>query len=70
MVGFIVPVSGVILMVLGVASGVALLVNALAGKDGFLDESGVTTLWLLFLLGLVFGIVLAYFIPNAFPTFH
>lgn len=51
-------VVGIGLLVLGGASGIALFVRAVSKNDSLAQGPGVTTLWGLFLIGLVAGLML------------
>lgn len=49
---------GMILLLLGGASGVALFVMAVSGKQKFSEKAGTGTLWGLFIIALLVGIIL------------
>jgi hypothetical protein len=51
-------IVGIGLLVLGGSSGIALFVRAIGRNDTLAQGPGVTTLWGLFLIGLVAGLML------------
>jgi hypothetical protein len=57
-VGFVLYWVGIGLLLLGGASGVALFVRAIGKNDNLAQGPGMTTLWGLFLIGLLAGLML------------
>jgi len=51
-------IVGIGMLILGGASGVALFLRAIGKNDSLAQGPGVTTLWGLFLIGLVAGLML------------
>ena len=58
------PINGIFtliglgLILLGGASGIALFLRAVVGKDKISEGPGIATLWGLFIIGLVGGIII------------
>ncbi|MBK6799595.1 MAG: hypothetical protein IPL01_05110 [Acidobacteria bacterium] len=57
-VSFVLYVVGIGLVLLGGASGIALFVRAVARNENLAQGPGMTTLWGLFLIGLIAGLML------------
>jgi hypothetical protein len=57
-VAFVLYVVGIGLLLLGGASGIALFVRAIGKNDSLAQGPGMTTLWGLFLIGLLAGLML------------
>ncbi len=54
----ILKLVGLGLLLLGGASGIALFFRAVVGKDKISEGPGIGTLWGLFIIGLIAGIIL------------
>ncbi len=57
-VSFVLYIVGIGLLLLGGASGVALFYRAVARNENLAQGPGMTTLWGLFLIGLLAGLML------------
>jgi hypothetical protein len=57
-VALVLYVVGIGLLLLGGASGIALFVRAIGKNDNLAQGPGMTTLWGLFLIGLLAGLML------------
>ena len=57
-IAWVLYIVGIGLLILGGAAGVALFVRAMAKNDKMAQGPGMTTLWGLFLIGLLAGLML------------
>jgi hypothetical protein len=57
-IAWVLYIVGIGLLILGGAAGVALFVRAMAKNENMAQGPGMTTLWGLFLIGLVAGLML------------
>ncbi len=54
----IIRLIGILLLLLGSASGIALFIRALIGRDKAAEGPGMSTLWGLFVVGILAGIII------------
>ncbi len=54
----IIRCAGIVLLILGSVSGIALLIRAISGTDQDKNTSSTSTLWGIFIVGMLGGIII------------